>query len=303
MDHLLTIGDLTVAEVGEIFELTAELKAKPERFADALAGKTLGMIFQKSSTRTRVSFEVGMFQLGGAALFLSSNDIQLGRGETIADTAHVLSRYLDAVMIRTFDHQDVVDLAAFGTIPVINGLDDLLHPCQGLADLFTMKEVFGDLSGRKLAYVGDGNNVAHSLLMAGAKTGVDVSLAVPPEYGPQPEIVDAARDAAAETGATLQVVTHPPEAVAGADVVYTDVWASMGQEAERAERLQAFQGYQVDAELMSAAKTTAVFMHCLPAHRGEEVAADVIDGPASVVFDEAENRLHVQKAILLKLLT
>ena len=303
MDHLLTIGDLTVAEVGEIFELTAELKAKPERFADALAGKTLGMIFQKSSTRTRVSFEVGMFQLGGAALFLSSNDIQLGRGETIADTAHVLSRYLDAVMIRTFDHQDVVDLAAFGTIPVINGLDDLLHPCQGLADLFTMKEVFGDLPGRKLAYVGDGNNVAHSLLMAGAKTGVDVSLAVPPEYGPQPEIVDAARDAAAETGAMLQVVTHPAEAVAEADVVYTDVWASMGQEAERAERLQAFQGYQVDAELMSAAKTTAVFMHCLPAHRGEEVAADVIDGPASVVFDEAENRLHVQKAILLKLLT
>lgn len=303
MDHLLTIGDLTVAEVGEIFELTAELKAKPKRFADALAGKTLGMIFQKSSTRTRVSFEVGMFQLGGAALFLSSNDIQLGRGETIADTAHVLSRYLDAVMIRTFDHQDVVDLAAFGTIPIINGLDDLLHPCQGLADLFTMKEVFGDLSGRKLAYVGDGNNVAHSLLMAGAKTGVDVSLAVPPDYGPQPEIVDAARDAAAETGATLQVVTDPAEAVAGADVVYTDVWASMGQEAERAKRLQVFQGYQVDAELMSAAKTTAVFMHCLPAHRGEEVAADVIDGPASVVFDEAENRLHVQKAILLKLLT
>ena len=303
MDHLLTIGDLTVAEVGEIFELTAELKAKPERFADALAGKTLGMIFQKSSTRTRVSFEVGMFQLGGAALFLSSNDIQLGRGETIADTAHVLSRYLDAVMIRTFDHQDVVDLAAFGTIPVINGLDDLLHPCQGLADLFTMKEVFGDLSGRKLAYVGDGNNVAHSLLMAGAKTGVDVSLAVPPEYGPQPEIVDAAGEAAAETGAMLQVVTHPAEAVAEADVVYTDVWASMGQEAEQAGRLQAFQGYQVNTELMSAAKTTAVFMHCLPAHRGEEVAADVIDGPASVVFDEAENRLHVQKAILLKLLT
>ena len=303
MDHLLTICDLTVAEVGGIFELTAELKAKPERFADALAGKTLGMIFQKSSTRTRVSFEVGMFQLGGAALFLSSNDIQLGRGETIADTAHVLSRYLDAVMIRTFDHQDVVDLAAFGTIPIINGLDDLLHPCQGLADLFTMKEVFGDLSGRKLAYVGDGNNVAHSLLMAGAKTGVDVSLAVPPDYGPQPEIVDAARDAAAETGATLQVVTHPAEAVADADVVYTDVWASMGQEAERAKRLQVFQGYQVDAKLMSAAKTTAVFMHCLPAHRGEEVATDVIDGPASVVFDEAENRLHVQKAILLKLLT
>ncbi|HDZ21384.1 hypothetical protein LCGC14_0333800 [marine sediment metagenome] len=303
MDHLLTICDLTVAEVGGIFELTAELKAKPERFADALAGKTLGMIFQKSSTRTRVSFEVGMFQLGGAALFLSSNDIQLGRGETIADTAHVLSRYLDAVMIRTFDHQDVVDLAAFGTIPIINGLDDLLHPCQGLADLFTMKEVFGDLSGRKLAYVGDGNNVAHSLLMAGAKTGVDVSLAVPPNYGPQPEIVDAARDAASETGATLQVVTHPAEAVADADVVYTDVWASMGQEAERAKRLQVFQGYQVDAKLMSAAKTTAVFMHCLPAHRGEEVATDVIDGPASVVFDEAENRLHVQKAILLKLLT
>ena len=303
MNHLLSIHDLSVDDVAEIFALADDVKAHPERFAEALNGKTLGMIFQKSSTRTRVSFEVGMYQLGGTALFLSTNDIQLGRGEPIRDTAQVLSRYLDAIMIRTFDHQDVQDLARFGSIPVINGLDDLLHPCQALADLMTMRERFGDLSGRKLAYVGDGNNVAHSLLMAGAKTGVNVSVATPAGYEPNADIVKTARADAAETGATLEVLTDPAAAVADADVVYTDVWASMGQEAEQAKREKAFRDYQVTTDLMARAKPTAIFMHCLPAHRGEEVAEAVIDGPQSAVFDEAENRLHAQKAVLVKLLT
>ena len=303
MDHLLSIHDITADDVADIFALTTDVKAHPEKFATALAGKTLGMIFQKSSTRTRVSFEVGMFQLGGHALFLSANDIQLGRGETIPDTAAVLSRYVDAVMIRTFDHQDVVDLARFGTIPIINGLDDLVHPCQALADVFTMKETFGDLPGRKIAYIGDGNNVAHSLLYIGAKTGVHVTIACPGDYVPQAEVFESAHADAAETGARLEVVSDPFDAVRDADVVYTDVWASMGQEAEQAKRLADFNGYQVTPDLMAAANDGAVFMHCLPAHRGEEVAADVIDGPASVVFDEAENRMHAQKAVLLKLLS
>ncbi|MHC4984588.1 MAG: ornithine carbamoyltransferase [Planctomycetota bacterium] len=303
MKHLLSIHDLSVDDVAEIFALADDIKAHPEQFAEALKGKTLGMIFQKSSTRTRVSFEVGMYQLGGTALFLSTNDIQLGRGEPISDTAQVLSRYLDAIMIRTFDHQDIQDLARFGSIPVINGLDDLLHPCQALADMMTMKERFGDLAGRKLAYVGDGNNVAHSLLMAGAKTGVNVSLATPAGYEPSADIVKTAQADATETGATLEVLTDPAAAVADADVVYTDVWASMGQEAEQAKREKAFAGYQVTTDLMARAKPTAVFMHCLPAHRGEEVAEAVIDGPQSAVFDEAENRMHAQKAVLVKLLT
>ena len=303
MNHLLTLHELTVAEVDEIFALTAEVKSHPEKFATALAGKTLGMIFQKSSTRTRVSFEVGMYQLGGSALFLSAGDIQLGRGETIEDTAKVLSRYVDAVMIRTFDHQDVRDLATFGTIPIINGLDDLVHPCQALADLFTLRERAGELAGRKIAYVGDGNNVAHSLLYAGAKAGVNVSIACPTGYAPNPDVFEAARSDAAETGAILEVVHEPAAAVRDADAVYTDVWASMGQEAEQAKRVADFAGYQVTEELMAAAKETAIFMHCLPAHRGEEVAAAVIDGPQSAVFDEAENRLHAQKAVLVKLLS
>jgi len=303
VNHLLTLHDWSVAEVEEIFALTAEIKSHPEKFATALAGKTLGMIFQKSSTRTRVSFEVGMYQLGGSALFLSSGDIQLGRGETIEDTARVLSRYVDAIMIRTFDHQDVQDLAKFGTIPIINGLDDLVHPCQALADLFTMKERFGDLNGLKIAYVGDGNNVAHSLLYAGAKAGVNVSIACPTGYEPNPDVFEAAHADATETGTVLEVVHDPAAAVAGADAVYTDVWASMGQEDEQAKRIADFSGYQVTPELMAKAKDTAIFLHCLPAHRGEEVAAAVIDGPQSAVFDEAENRLHAQKAVLVKLLS
>ena len=303
MEHLLSIHDLSTDDVAEILSLAAEVKAHPEKFATALAGKTLGMIFQKSSTRTRVSFEVGMYQLGGSALFLSANDIQLGRGESISDTAQVLSRYLDAIMIRTYEHQDVVDLARLGSIPVINGLDDLLHPCQALADLQTIHERFGDLAGRKLAYIGDGNNVAHSLLLAGAKAGVNVSVATPPGYEPKADVFEMAHVDATETGATLEVVTDPKSAVAGADAVYTDVWASMGQEDEQQARVQAFKGYQVTADLMARAKPSAIFLHCLPAHRGEEVAANVIDGPQSAVFGQAENRLHAQKAVLVKLLT
>ncbi len=303
MNHLLTIHDLTVAEARELLDLAGEVKADPARYADALAGKTLGMIFQKSSTRTRVSFEVGMFQLGGCALFLSSNDIQLGRGETISDTARVLSRYVDAIMIRTYAHQDVVDLAAFGTVPVINGLDDLVHPCQILCDLLTVGEHCGGPAGKKIAYVGDGNNVAHSLLYGGAKTGCHVTIASPAGYQVDADVLAAAQADAAETGAELSSLTDPFEAVRDADVIYTDVWASMGQEAQQVERLKAFAGFQVDAELMAAAKPDAKFMHCLPAHRSEEVAAEVIDGPRSIVFDQAENRLHIQKAVLLKLLT
>jgi ornithine carbamoyltransferase len=298
MRHLLTIHDLTVAEVENLIDLGIKMKASPQLFAKSLDGLTLGMIFQKSSTRTRVSFEVGMHQLGGAALFLSSNDLQLGRGEPISDTAQVLSRYLDAIMIRTFDHQDVCDMARFGTVPVINGLDDWVHPCQVLCDLMTIREHLGGPAGLKLAYVGDGNNMAHSLLFGGAKTGMDVTVAAPHGYWPCEKVMELSAADAETTGATLKVVTDPAEAIADADVVYTDVWASMGQEEEQAKREADFAGFTIDNALMAGAKDHAIFMHCLPAHRGEEVAAEVIDGPQSVIFDEAENRMHIQKAIL-----
>ncbi len=298
MRHLLTIHDLTVGEVEDLLELGIKMKANPQLFAKSLEGLTLGMIFQKSSTRTRVSFEVGMHQLGGTALLLRSTEIQLGRGETISDTAQVLSRYLDAIMIRTFDHQDVVDMARFGTVPVINGLDDWVHPCQVLCDLMTIREHLGGPAGLKLAYVGDGNNMAHSLLFGGAKTGMDVTIAAPHGYWPCEKVMELATADAEATGAKLQVVTDPAEAMADADVVYTDVWASMGQEAEQAKREKDFAGFTIDNALMAKARDHAIFMHCLPAHRGEEVAAEVIDGPQSVIFDEAENRMHIQKAIL-----
>jgi ornithine carbamoyltransferase len=302
--HLISIHDLSAAEVAGLFRLAAAVKAQPRDHAATLAGKSLGMIFEKSSTRTRVSFEVGMVQLGGHALFLSSRDIQLGRGEPIADTAKVLSRYVDGIMARTFAHQTVVDLARFGSVPVINGLTDDLHPCQALADYFTLGEIFGfgELRGRKLAYVGDGNNMAHSLLFGGAKVGMDVAVASPAGYTVKPHYVELARQDAAAAGTSILLTADPREAVRGASCVYTDVWASMGQEAEAQQRLEAFRGFQVNAELMAAAKPEAVFLHCLPAHRGEEVAAAVADGPQSRIFDEAENRLHVQKAILLWLL-
>ncbi len=297
---LISIHDLSRADVERLFELAAEIKAEPARFATALAGRSLAMIFQKSSTRTRVSFEVGMTQLGGHALFLSGRDVQLGRGETIADTARVLSRYVDCIMARTFAHQDVLDLAANASVPVINGLSDDLHPCQGLADFLTLREIFGaDLAGRKLAYVGDGNNVAHSLLFGAAKVGMDVAIASPTGFRVAQGYLEAARRDAERAGTAIELTEKPAAAVAGASAVYTDVWASMGQEDEAEARRRAFVGFTVDAELMARARPEAVFLHCLPAHRGEEVSAEVADGPQSRIFDQAENRLHVQKAILL----
>jgi len=301
--HFLSLKDWSREEIELLFEMSAAIKANPENYSAALSGKSLAMIFQKPSTRTRVSFEVGMFQLGGQALFLGANDIQLHRGETIADTARVLSRYVHGIMARVFAHQDVLDLARHGSVPVINGLSDLLHPCQALADYFTLRERRGDLTGLKMAYVGDGNNVAHELMFGAVKMGMQFSIGCPTGYEPNPLIYKSAVREAQKLGSPLpEVNADPLEAVAGADVVYTDVWASMGQEKESKKRLAAFQGFQVTPEMMAVAGPDAVFMHCLPAHRGEEVAADVIDGPQSAVFDEAENRLHVQKAVLVTLM-
>jgi ornithine carbamoyltransferase len=301
--HFLSLKDWSREEIELLFELAAAIKTTPESYAGALAGQSLAMVFQKPSTRTRVSFEVGMHQLGGQALFLGAEDIQLNRGETIADTARVLSRYVHGIMARVFAHQDVTDLARHGSVPVINGLSDLLHPCQALADFFTLRERRGELSGLKIAYVGDGNNVCHELMFGAVKLGMWMSVACPPGYEPNPLIVKSAAREAQKLGTPVpEVGSDPTAAVLSADVVYTDVWTSMGQEAESEKRLADFAGFQVTAELMAAAEREAVFMHCLPAHRGEEVAADVIDGPQSVVFDEAENRLHVQKAILVTLM-
>ena len=301
--HFLSLADWSREEIELLFELAAAIKANPENYTEALAGQSLAMIFQKASTRTRVSFEVGMHQLGGQALFLSSNDIQLHRGETIADTARVLSRMVHGMMGRVFAHQDLLDLAGHGSIPVINGLSDLLHPCQALADYFTLREQRGELGGLKMAYVGDGNNVAHELMYGAARLGMRFSIGCPTGYEPNPAVLHNAIRIAQSCGGPLpEVTTDPVEAVTGADAVYTDVWTSMGQEAESQNRLAAFQGFQVTPRLMAAAGPKAVFMHCLPAHRGEEVAAEVIDGPQSVVFDEAENRLHVQKAVLVTLM-
>jgi ornithine carbamoyltransferase len=298
----ISIHDLTSEEVKEILDLAIAIKASPENYRTALAGKSLAMIFQKSSTRTRVSFEVGMYQLGGQAMFLSSSDLQLGRGETISDTAQVLSRYVDGIMARTFAHDDVVDLARYGTIPVINGLTDDLHPCQGMADYLTLTEIFGDLQGRKITYVGDGNNVAHSLMLGAAKVGMNIAVATPIGHEVDGFYYDLAMADAAAAGTTIELSHDPKEAARGASAVYTDVWASMGQEAEAEEKLKAFADYQVDVEIMAEALPEAVFLHCLPAHRGEEVSAEVADGPQSRIFDEAENRLHVQKAIMVRLM-
>jgi ornithine carbamoyltransferase len=300
--HFLTGEELSVAEQARLLTLARDIKARPERYRRRLEGRTLAMIFQKKSTRTRVSFEAGMFQLGGHALFLGADDIQIGRGETISDTARVLSRYVDLIMARVYAHADVGELAATSRVPVINGLSDLHHPCQVLADLQTIAERFGSLEGRHLAYVGDGNNMAHSLLLGCARAGMSVSVATPEGYACQSEIVERAHAQAAAFGQSIRITTRPVEAVTGADAVYTDVWASMGQEQEQARRLRDFAGFQVDAALMAHAKPSAIFLHCLPAHRGEEVSAEVCDGPQSVIFDEAENRLHAQKALMLMLL-
>jgi ornithine carbamoyltransferase len=295
--HFRSIPDFTREELLATLDLAARMK-RGEFSARPLEGKTLAMIFTKSSTRTRVSFEVGTFQLGGHALFLSSRDIQLGRGEPIADTARVLSRYVDGIMIRTFAQQDVDDLARFGSVPVINGLTDLLHPCQIMADLQTIRESLGpELEPVKVAWVGDGNNMANSWLNAAWRLGFELRLAVPEGYDPDPEILARARQ-----NARIVLTRDPREAVDGADVVNTDVWASMGQEEEAEKRIRDFAGWCVDDELMARASRRSIFLHCLPAHRGEEVAASVIEGPRSRVFDEAENRLHAQKAIMVRLM-
>jgi len=299
--HLLTLEELSGKGLLALLDLAAKLKKTPAKYAHALKGKTLAMIFEKSSTRTRVSFEAGMFQLGGHALYLNGSDLQLGRGETVADTAKVLSRYVQGIMIRTFAHSMVEDLARAALVPVINGLTDSHHPCQALADLQTLAERFGKLKGLQLVYVGDGNNVAHSLLIASAKVGMNCRVACPPGYAPDPAVVKTAQKEAKGTGAKLEVVHGAKGAARGAHAVYTDVWTSMGQEAERAKRLKAFKGYQVDETLMAEAPK-AVFLHCLPAHRGEEVSAGVMDGARSLVFDQAENRLHAQKALMITLM-
>ncbi len=303
-DHLISFQDWTRAEIDTLLDLAIRLKAGRRRGLPhpLLEGKTLAMIFSKSSTRTRVSFEVGMSQLGGRALFLSSQDIQLGRGETVADTARVLSRYVDGIMIRTYRHADVLDLARYGSVPVINGLTDLLHPCQALADLLTALESHGRLQGLRLAYLGDGNNMAHSLLELCPKMGLSIAVATPSAYACDPAFVEVARRDAESTGASVLVTEDPDLAVAGADIVYTDTWVSMGQEAEKEARIAAFSPFRVDAARMARAAEGAIFLHCLPAYRGFEVTEDVLEGPASRVFDQAENRLHAQKAVLATLM-
>ena len=298
---MLSIHDLSVDEVQEILALAKELKAKQKAGVphEILKGKTLGMIFEKSSTRTRVSFETGMYQLGGQALFLSNRDLQLGRGEPIRDTARVLSRYLDGIMIRTFGHDRVEELAKWADIPVINALTDLLHPCQVLTDLLTIEEYKGkNLKGLKMAYVGDGNNMTNSFLYGCAKVGMTFVAATPEDYRPDETVFKNALEDAKETGAELSLVTDPKEAVKDADIVVTDTWASMGQEAEHEARKKIFAPYQVNKELLKGADKRVIVMHCLPAYRGEEITEEVLEDNANVIFDEAENRLHTQKAIM-----
>lgn len=302
--NLIGLHEYTSEEIIAILDLADELKARQKAGTaeKPLEGKVLAMIFQKPSTRTRVSFEAGIYQLGGMGLYLSAADMQLGRGETVADTARVLSRYCDAIMARVFTHRDILDLAQHASVPVINGLSDLLHPCQALADLQTIREKKGKLKGLKLAYVGDGNNVAHSLMFACAKVGMNCAVVHPEGYAPDPEQLALSQEDAKETGAAVSATTDLT-AIEEADVLYTDVWASMGQEKERQERLQAFANYQVNDELVARAKADCIVMHCLPAHRGEEITGSVLDGSHSVVFDQAENRLHAQKALMMLLMS
>lgn len=298
---LLSIHDLSVEEVNEILALAHELKAKQKAGIEhhLLKGKTLGMIFEKSSTRTRVSFQTGMYQLGGQALFLSNRDLQIGRGEPIKDTARVLSRYVDGIMIRTFEHEKVEELAEWSDVPVINALTDLLHPCQVLTDLLTIQEYKGkQLKGLKMAYVGDGNNMTNSYMYGCAKAGIDFVAATPKGYEPDMQVFDNACKDAEETGASIKLVNDPFEAAKGADIVVTDTWASMGQEAEHDMRKKIFAPYQVNAQLLAEADKRVIVMHCLPAYRGEEITEEILEAYADVIFDEAENRLHTQKAIM-----
>ncbi|MCG0277162.1 MAG: ornithine carbamoyltransferase [Thermanaeromonas sp.] len=300
----ICLKHFSTEEIHYLLDLAADLKLKQKNREPhpLLAGKTLAMIFTKPSTRTRVSFEVAMYQLGGHALYLSKNELQLGRGETIADTARVLSRYVDGILIRTFAHEEVEELARYATVPVINGLTDFLHPTQVLADLLTIREWKGKLKGLNLTYIGDGNNVAHSLLYGGARVGLNITIACPAGYEPLPQVVEEARRMAADNGSHITVTNDPQEAALGADILYTDVWASMGQEAEAEKRRQAFKGFQLNSTLLKMARPDAMVLHCLPAHRGEEITDEVIDGPQSAVWDQAENRLHAHKAILAALL-
>lgn len=296
----LTLNDYSSEELLHILEVAKELKANPHN--PLLKGKALGMIFAKSSTRTRVSFEVGIYQLGGMPLFLNTQDIQLGRGETIADTARVLSRYLDGIMIRTFNQKDVEQLAKWGSIPIINGLTDSFHPCQAMADYLTIYEHFGKLKGLKIAYIGDGNNMANSLMIGAAKFGLDFAIACPEGFEPDAQATAWSQETAKNTGSKIEIITDPKDAVKNSSVVYTDVWVSMGQEEEMNERKRIFKGYQINTKLMEFAKNDAIILHCLPAHKGEEISEEAIEGSQSLVFDQAENRLHAQKAIMTLLM-
>ena len=300
MKHFLKLGDVSAQEMQDIFELADQLKYEKKHGIahPRLAGKTLGMIFQKSSTRTRVSFEAGMYQLGGSALHLSSRDLQIGRGEPVQDTARVLSRYLDGIMIRTFEQKEVEDLAEYGSIPIINGLTDFCHPCQILADLMTIREFKSSFDGLKMCFIGDGNNMANSLIVGCLKVGMSVAIACPDDYQPDKEVLDFA----AQYGDKFQMTNKPLEAAKDADVVITDVWASMGQEGEAEKRKKAFHGYQINDEVMAQAHEDAMVLHCLPAHREEEITTKVFEAHANEIFEEAENRLHAQKAVMVKLM-
>lgn len=296
----LALLDYTTEELQALLEFAAALKDEQRRGIPhpLLAGKSLAMLFRKASTRTRISFEVGIQQLGGFAIHLPPNELQIGRGETIEDTARVLSRYVDGIIVRTYEQQEIEDLAQHASIPIINGLTDLLHPCQVMADLLTIQERRGELKGLRLVYVGDGNNMAHSLMVGGAKFGMHVCVCTPEGFGPDPEILASAQTCAAETGGSVEVAHDPMEAAVGADILYTDVWVSMGQESEEQDRRKAFAGFCIDDALIQQAKSDVLVMHCMPAHRGEEITAEAFEGPHSVVFDQAENRLHAQKAIM-----
>jgi len=298
----ISIRSVTTDELRQLLVDAIAIKSSPSKYSDVLKGKTLALVFEKPSLRTRVTFDVGMYQLGGHSVYLSPAEISLGKRESVADVARNLERMVQGIMIRTFGHQIVEEMARIASIPIINGLTDFSHPCQALADYMTMIEVKGDLNGLEVAYVGDGNNVANSLMFAAARLGVHIAVATPPGYEPVADVVKWTKEQGRQTGCRLEVTNDPAAAAAGADVIYTDVWASMGQESEAAERKRIFQPYQVNEKLFSHAKPDAVFMHCLPAHRGEEVSAGVIDSPRSVVFQQAENRLHAQKAVLLSLM-
>jgi len=299
---LISIKDLTTQEIEGLFGLTDKLKKDKAKFGSALKGKTLALIFQKPSNRTRVSFEVGMCQLGGHSIYLSPQEINLGVRESIEDVAKTLSRYVDGIVLRTFEHKTILEMAKYAGVPVINGLTDFSHPCQALADVYSIREKLKNIKGATLAYVGDGNNVCNSLLLASAKMGLNMNVGAPKGYEPQGSVLKDARAIAKAKNSSIKLFNDPEEAVRGVDVVYTDVWASMGQEKEAEERRKIFKGFQINAELMKSAKKDALVMHCLPAHRGEEITGKVIDSANSIVFDQAENRLHLQKAILIKLL-